>query len=130
MTRDPASAAERTNTVKAKRKIGDLGGVVEQDVRRVPKADLTLADQPLVLKNINIAPQPDTGEVARLCEDVLAAYSAVDFDFKAMTFSISAQCAGRCAGEAGAVTALRRSVASRGFNGAPEKAPLACCHRQ
>jgi len=29
VTRDPGSAAARTNIVKAKRKIGDLGGVVE-----------------------------------------------------------------------------------------------------
>jgi len=42
-----------------------------------------------VLNNINIAPGPDTGEAARLGEDVLATYSAVVFDFSAMTFSIS-----------------------------------------
>jgi hypothetical protein len=83
------SAAERATIVKAKRKIGGVGGVVEQQVRRVPRADLRLASQPLVLKNINIAAEPDTGEAARLGEDVLAIYSAVVFDFNTMTFSVS-----------------------------------------
>jgi len=83
------STAERASIVKARRKIGGLGGIVEQEVRRVPLAHLTLAGQSLVLKNINIAPEPDTGEAARLGEDVLATYSAVVFDFNAMTFSVS-----------------------------------------
>jgi hypothetical protein len=83
------SAAERASIVKAKRKIGGVGGVVEQKVRRVPLAHFTLAGQPLVLKNINIAAEPESGEAARLGEDVLANYSAVVFDFNAMTFSVS-----------------------------------------
>lgn len=83
------SAAERATIVKARRKIGGVGGVVQQEVRRVPLAHFTLAGQPLVLKDINIAPEPDTGEAARLGEDVLATYSAVVFDFNSMTFSIS-----------------------------------------
>jgi hypothetical protein len=83
------SDADRASIIKAKRKIGGLGGVVEQEVRRVPLAHLTLAGQPLVLKNINIAPKPESGEAARLGEDVLATYSAVGFDFNAMSFSIS-----------------------------------------
>jgi len=62
---------------------------VEQEVRRVPQADLTLAGQSLVLKNLDIAGETKTGEAARLGEDVLQAYSAVVFDFKAMTFSAS-----------------------------------------
>jgi hypothetical protein len=83
------SAAERASIVKAKRKIGGVGGVVEQKVRRVPLAHFTLAGRPLVLKNINIAAEPESGEAARLGEDVLATYSAVVFDFNAMTFSVS-----------------------------------------
>ncbi|MDE1940300.1 MAG: retroviral-like aspartic protease family protein [Alphaproteobacteria bacterium] len=83
------SAADRTGIVKAKRKIGGVGGVVEQEIRRVPKAELTLAGQPLRLKNLDIAAEPKTGEAARLGEDVLASYSAVVFDFRTMTFSIS-----------------------------------------
>ena len=83
------SAADRTGIVKAKRKIGGVGGVVEQEIRRVPKAELTLAGQPLLLKNLDIAAEPKTGEAARLGEDVLASYSAVVFDFRTMTFSIS-----------------------------------------
>jgi len=43
----------------------------------------------LVLKNLDIAGETKTGEAARLGEDVLQAYSAVVFDFKAMTFSAS-----------------------------------------
>ena len=83
------SATERASIVKAKRKIGGVGGVVEQEIRRVPKAELTLAGQPLLLKNLDIAAEPKTGEAARLGEDVLASYSAVVFDFRTMTFSIS-----------------------------------------
>lgn len=83
------STADRVTIVKAKRKIGGLGAVVEQNVRRIPQANLALAGQPLVLKNLDIASQPETGEAARLGEDVLQAYSAVVFDFSAMTFSVS-----------------------------------------
>jgi len=83
------SQTERASIVKAKRKFGGFGGVVEQDVRRVPQADLKLASQPLVLKNLDIAQEPKTGEAARLGEDVLQAYSAVVFDFSTMTFSVS-----------------------------------------
>jgi hypothetical protein len=83
------SDAERTSIIKTKRKIGGVGGIVEEDIRRVPQASLTLAGQPLVLKNLDIAKQPETGEAARLGEDVLQAYSAVVFDFGAMTFSVS-----------------------------------------
>lgn len=82
------SSAERASIFKARRKIGGVGAVVEQEVRRVPKADLRLAGQPLVFRDINIAPEPETGEAARLGEDVLSSYSAVIFDFKAMTFSV------------------------------------------
>jgi len=83
------SDAERASIIKTKRKIGGVGGVVEQEIRRVPQANLTLAGQPLVLKNLDIAKQPETGEAARLGEDVLEAYSVVVFDFGAMTFSVS-----------------------------------------
>jgi hypothetical protein len=83
------SDAERTSIIKTKRKIGGVGGIVEEEIRRVPQASLTLAGQPLVLKNLDIAKQPETGEAARLGEDVLQAYSAVVFDFGAMTFSVS-----------------------------------------
>ena len=83
------SDAERASIVKAKRKIGGVGGIVEQEVRRVPQARLTLAGQPLVLKDVAIAPETESGEAARLGEDVLRDYSAVVFDFGAMTFSVS-----------------------------------------
>jgi len=82
------SDAERASIVKATRKIGGLGRIVEQEVRRVPRADLTLAGHSLVLKNLNIAKQPEAGEAARLGEDVLQAYSTVVFDFGTMTFSV------------------------------------------
>ena len=83
------SDAERASIVKAKRKIGGVGAVVEQEILRVPEANLSLASQPLVFKNLDIAKQPHTGEAARLGEDVLQTYSAVVFDFGAMTFSVS-----------------------------------------
>lgn len=83
------SEAERASIIQTKRKIGGVGGVVEEEIRRVPQASLTLAGQPLLLKNLDIAKEPDTGEAARLGEDVLQTYAAVVFDFGAMTFSVS-----------------------------------------
>lgn len=83
------SKAERASIIQTKRKIGGVGGVVEEEIRRVPQASLTLAGQPLLLKNLDIAKEPDTGEAARLGEDVLQTYAAVVFDFGAMTFSVS-----------------------------------------
>jgi hypothetical protein len=81
------SDAERTAIVAARRKIGGVGGVVEEEIRRLPTAHFTLAGQPLVLTNIDVAKKTETGEAARLGEDVLLTYSAVIFDFGAMTFS-------------------------------------------
>ena len=83
------SDAERATIIKTKRKIGGVGGVITEDIRRFPAVALTLAGQLLVLKDADIAKEPDSGEAARLGEDVLQTYSAVVFDFGAMTFSIS-----------------------------------------
>lgn len=83
------SDAERATIIKTKRKIGGVGGVVTEDIRRFPTVAFTLAGQPLVLKNADIAKEPESGEAARLGEDVLQTYSAVVFDFGAMTFSVS-----------------------------------------
>jgi hypothetical protein len=85
----PLSDAEWAQIVESKRKIGGAGGMVEEKIRKLPMASLTLAGQPLVLKNVDVAKAPHTGEAARLGEDVLQAHSAVVFDFAAMTFSIS-----------------------------------------
>jgi hypothetical protein len=82
------SDADRAAIVSATRKIGGVGGIVEEKVRRVPQAHLMLAGQPLLLTNIDVAKQPETGEAARLGEDVLQTYSEVVFDFGAMTFSV------------------------------------------
>ncbi len=84
------SDADRATIVSAKRKFGAVGGVVEEEIRRVSQASLTLAGQPLVLKDLDIAnKQPKTGQAATLGKDVLQAYSAVVLDFGAMTFSVS-----------------------------------------
>lgn len=83
------SDAARATIIQTKRKIGGVGGVVTEDIRRFPTVALTLAGQPLVLKNADIAKEPDSGEAARLGEDVLQTYSAVVFDFGAMAFSVS-----------------------------------------
>jgi hypothetical protein len=83
------SGAERASIVTARRKIGGVGGIVEQEVRRIPQVDLGLAGQRLVLKNLDIATELKTGEAAKLGEDVLKGYRAVVIDFGAMTFSVS-----------------------------------------
>jgi len=83
------SEAERASVVTTARKSSSMGGVVEAQVRRVPQAQLQLAGEPLVLRNTHIVTANATGEAARLGEDVLKAYSAVVFDFDAMSFSVS-----------------------------------------
>jgi hypothetical protein len=83
------SAQERARIVDSTRKIGGVGGIVEEKIRRLPLANLALAGQPLQLQNIDVAAQPESGEAARLGQDVLLKYSAVVFDFGAMTFSIA-----------------------------------------
>jgi hypothetical protein len=83
------AAEERAKSVEATHKIGGVGGVVEEKFRRLPLANLALAGQPLQLQNVDVAAPAETGEAARLGQDVLQKYSAVVFDFGAMTFSVS-----------------------------------------
>jgi gag-polyprotein putative aspartyl protease len=83
------SDAERAQIVESTRKIGGVSGVVEEKIRKLPAASFTLAGQSLVLRNVDVAAAPETGEAARLGEDVLADYGAVVFDFEKMQFSIS-----------------------------------------
>ncbi len=70
------------------RRIGGVGGVVEQDIQRLPEASLVLAGHPLAFADIDVAMDADTGEVARLGEDVLGRYAAVVLDFRTMRFSV------------------------------------------
>ena len=83
------SDAERAQIVASTRKIGGVSGVVEENIRKLPAASFMLAGQGLVLRNVDVAAAPETGEAARLGEDVLADYQAVVFDFEKMQFSIS-----------------------------------------
>jgi hypothetical protein len=83
------SDAERAKVSDSTRDIGGVSGVVKETIRKLPVASLTLAGQPLVLKDVDVAKEPDTGEAARLGEDVLQDYSAVIFDFGTMQFSVS-----------------------------------------
>jgi hypothetical protein len=82
------SAEERARIADSTRKIGGVGGFVEEKIQRLPLANLALAGQPLQLQNIDVAAQPESGEAARLGQDVLQRYSAVVFDFGSMTFSV------------------------------------------
>ena len=83
------SDAERAKVADSTRNIGGVSGVVKEDIRKLPVASFILAGQPLVLKDVDVAKEPDTGEAARLGEDVLQNYSAVIFNFDTMRFSIS-----------------------------------------
>jgi hypothetical protein len=80
---------ERARIIDATRKIGGVGGVVEEKIQRLPLANFALAGQPLVFQNIDVAAQPETGEAARLGQDVLRDYATVVFDFGAMTVSVA-----------------------------------------
>jgi len=70
------------------RRIGGVGGVVEQDIERLPRASLVLAGHPLIFADIDVAMDAETGEVARIGEDVLDRYAAVVLDFRTMQFSV------------------------------------------
>lgn len=82
-------ADERVLMGVGHRRIGGVGGVVEEDIERLPRASLFLAGHPLTFSDVDVAMDADTGEVARLGEDVLGRYAAVVLDFKAMQFSLS-----------------------------------------
>jgi hypothetical protein len=82
------SDAERAKVIESTREIGGVSGVVKENIRKLPVASFTLAGQPMVLKNIDVAKDLDTAEAARLGEDVLQDYSAVIFDFDTMRFSV------------------------------------------
>lgn len=79
---------ERVRLGVGHRRIGGVGGVVEQDIERLPRASLALAGHPLAFADIDVAMNADTGEVARLGEDVLDRYSAAVLDFRTMRFSV------------------------------------------
>jgi len=79
---------ERVRLGVGHRRIGGVGGVVEQDIERLPEASLSLAGHPLTFADIDVAMDADTGEVARIGEDVLGRYAAVVLDFKSMQFSV------------------------------------------
>ena len=83
------AADERARIFDSTRKIGGVGGIVDEKIQRLPLANLALAGQPLQLQNVDVAAQPESGEAARLGQDVLKKYAAVVFDFGAMTFSVS-----------------------------------------
>jgi gag-polyprotein putative aspartyl protease len=80
---------ERARIGDNMRKIGGVGGVVEEKIQRLPLANFALAGQPLIFQNIDIAAQPASGEAARLGQDVLRDYATVVFDFGAMTVSVA-----------------------------------------
>jgi len=79
---------ERVRLGVGHRRIGGVGGVVEQDIERLPRASLALAGHPLAFADIDVTMDADTGEVARIGEDVLDRYAVVVLDFRTMRFSV------------------------------------------
>lgn len=71
------------------RRIGGVGGMVEEKIETLPRATLRLAGQPLVLSDVDVARDTESGEAARIGEDVLNRYAAVVLDFRTMTFSVN-----------------------------------------
>jgi len=79
---------ERTRLGASRRWVGGVGGAVEEDIERLPRATLSLAGHSLTLVDVDVAMESDTGEVARIGEDVLGRFSAVVLDFIAMKISV------------------------------------------
>ena len=71
------------------RKVGGVGGVVEEMIDTLPGATLSLAGHPLVFAEIDVAKDPGEGEAALLGEDVLTHYAAAVLDFRTMRFSVT-----------------------------------------
>ena len=82
------SDSERAALIQSTRRVGGVGGVVSEDIRRLPTATLGLAGQPFVLTNAVVAATPQNGEAARIGEDMFKRYATAVLDFRAMEFSL------------------------------------------
>lgn len=83
------SDSERAALLQSTRRVGGVGGVVREDIKRLPTATLSLAGQPFVLTNTVVAATPANGEAARIGEDMLKRYGTAVLDFRAMEFSLT-----------------------------------------
>jgi hypothetical protein len=79
---------ERAALVDTARRVGGVGGVVSEPVRRLPLATLTLAGQPIPFHDIDVAKQSPSGESARLGGDIFRQFEQIVLDFNAMRFAI------------------------------------------
>ncbi len=85
---DLVSEAERAAATQGTRRIGGVGGVVTQNVRKLPTATLTLDGQPLVLTDVDVDTQSTSGEAARIGGDIFKRYGTAVLDFGRMRFSL------------------------------------------
>jgi len=84
------SGDERAAITQATRKLGGVGGITQESVRKLPIATLAIAGQPLVLHDVVVAAAPRTGEAARIGEDLFTKFGVCVLDFQAMKFSLNA----------------------------------------
>jgi hypothetical protein len=85
---DLVSPDERRALAKSTRAVGGVGGVVTEDVRRLPTASLELDNQPLALTNVVVSHNTADGEAARIGSDTIARYSRVTLDFGRMVLAV------------------------------------------
>ena len=81
-------AEEVQRLAPSHRRVGGVGGVVDEQGDQLPLATLSMAGRPLVLTDVDVVRDTENGEVARIGEDVLNRYAAAVLDFRTMTFSL------------------------------------------
>lgn len=81
---DLLTPAERAAAGASQRGIGGIGGARTEKIQKIPVATLSLAGSPLVLREVDVAPQIESGEAARLGYDVLKRFAIVTIDFNQM----------------------------------------------
>ncbi len=83
-------APEERAAIRASvRRVGGVGGVRDEAIQTLPRATLHIAGQTVVLADVDVASDTESGEAAQLGEDFIARYGAVVLDFHAMRFSIA-----------------------------------------
>lgn len=81
---DLLAPAERAAVEASQRGIGGIGGARKEKVQKIPVATLSLVGSPLVLRKVDVAPQIESGEAARLGFDAVKRFAIVTIDFNQM----------------------------------------------
>ncbi len=82
------SKAERASVRPAERKVGGVGGVIVEKIRRLPRLTARIGGEELALTNVDVVPSPKESDAARVGSDICRQNSEVVLDFERMLFSV------------------------------------------